>query len=445
MQYNVQVYGMKNVLNGKMNIGRKSPNGKDYQTYITSVKSEEFWQDYAHGLIKKTLLFEGAAEQDNVAKTLEWFALNYGMKTRKEMFYNASNNAHCVDESLLTLKMKKRIVDYIEGREVENIEKVSNRNEHDKRIMGELLEDIKGKKYQIHNLHISEIKKFSTSQVRVEELDWDHVRKIAIGMEEDPVAARKIFGPIVIAVQEDGNRIMIDGNSRFAAAQRVKGWEILPVVFINESVFGDTVLQRINNYKYFGNLANSPESPEVRKYNTSGDLKKMVIDHFALNGFKMNTPLEIERSRKEMYERFDTIAKSKHKLNGVFQSILSDVEKDNASLTYQGNMKSYSEKFFEEEGWVRYGDKGIAFIHTTASKMKYAECLGYIFRRMRNMRANKGAIMIHFISKKEYAECMKEGWIQDLEKVIQHSNLPITLDILPAFVETDKKENELAA
>ena len=72
------VYAWKNVNNGKMNIGYKSPNNQEY-TYITSLKNTEFWKDYSFGLLKKNVLFVGDESEENIAKSVEWFALKYAV------------------------------------------------------------------------------------------------------------------------------------------------------------------------------------------------------------------------------------------------------------------------------------------------------------------------------------------------------------------------------
>jgi len=92
------VYGFRNIENGMMNIGYKSPK-TDRPDYISSISNPQFWEDYYKGKVEKSLLFEGNAFQDDLAQTIEWFGLDYGMSWNKNKFYNKSNNAHCVDES----------------------------------------------------------------------------------------------------------------------------------------------------------------------------------------------------------------------------------------------------------------------------------------------------------------------------------------------------------
>ena len=111
----VSVYGFRNRINGKMNIGVKSADGEDMLTYITSLNDEEFWEDYSKGLMEKSILFIGESKHEDLAKTIEWFALKYGISTKPEKFYLKKNNAHCVDEKLLTKKIKEIVIDYING------------------------------------------------------------------------------------------------------------------------------------------------------------------------------------------------------------------------------------------------------------------------------------------------------------------------------------------
>ena len=104
----VSVYGFRNRINGKMNIGVKSADGEDMLTYITSLNDEEFWGDYSKGLMEKSILFIGESKQEDLAKTIEWFALKYGISTKPDKFYLKKNNAHCVNEKLLTKKTWKK-------------------------------------------------------------------------------------------------------------------------------------------------------------------------------------------------------------------------------------------------------------------------------------------------------------------------------------------------
>ena len=74
-----------------------------------------------------------------------------------------------------------------------------------------------------------------------------------------------------------------------------------------------------------------------------------------------------------------------------------------------------------------------AAVSTTQSKAKYAEVLGWIFRRMQTVDAKTGAIVLYYSTKAELVNDEEEKWIDKLKETIRFNNLPITVEVLPAF------------
>lgn len=424
------VYAWKNVNNGKMNIGYKSPNDKEY-TYITSLKNSEFWKDYSYGLLKKSILYIGDEKSANVAKSVEWFALNYATAVAKDRLYNPGNNASKGDETLIPKDVKRIVIDFIEGRsngmplldldkDVEFAEKLSSR--------------IKSGEFEICQVPRSIIATYSHNQVRNKERDLAHIRDIRTSIMENPEEAREIFGPIIVVVQANGNKLIVDGNSRFAATENLIGWEILPVVYVNDSEFGDTELQRQDNYDLVG-LNENKRAKEVKAPNTWADLKRNIVNYLVRHNYDLSKSHHVDAARSSIYARFTKVCDSKQQLNGILTSILSDFAKSQAELQYQKNLKTYDDADMARKK-EKYAIEDIACVFAKASEAKFMKAIGYCQHAMYNEKLKNGAIVFYYDNKSEVVdEEHGAGWIKKLKKVIEFHNLPITVEVLPAFDE----------
>jgi hypothetical protein len=421
------VYAWRNVNNGKMNIGYKSPNDKEH-TYITSLKNTEFWRDYSHGLLKKSILF--TSDDSNIAKSVEWFALKYAVATSKDKLYNPSNNGSKGDESLIPKQTKQLVIDYIEGR-TEAIPPIQKDEDVD--FAEQLSQRIKNGEFEIHRILASEIAKYSRNQVRSKDKDLENIRKIRTAIMEDPASARKIYGPIVVVVKSNG-KMIIDGNSRFEAANGIVGWETLPVVFINESEFGETELQRQDNYDLVGLYENKP-SKEIKSSNSWNDLKRNVTNYIHRHNFDLSKPSHVDRARQVIYSRFTKVCDSRQQLNGILVSIINDNEKKLAELKYEKNLLTYDSAFVERYKWEKYVSKDISCVFIKASEAKFAKAIGYIHNAMYSDKLHKGAIVFYYDSKSELVTEEKEKHIEKLKQIIKFAKLPITVEVLPAFAD----------
>ena len=427
----VYVYGWRNSNNGMINIGYKSPNGQDMYTYISSIRdNSKFWDDHSHGLVTQYILFEGTSSQDNIAKTLEWFGLDYGMAVCKYKFYNAKNNAHCVDESLLTTEMKQVVIDFIEGRG----NGLSVKRNEDADLVGEIHKNIKAGTYVTHQIAISDVLKADYIQVRAERIKPAHVREIKNRMLSDPNKARLTFTPITIVVKADGSRLLIDGNHRLSAASQVKGWKDVPVVFINENEFGDSEEARLDNYELFGIVANKGDFA-VKEENTNEDIKRVINNYLYRHKLDLTNPIHLDRARDIVYSRWAGACNSKQQLNGILVSLLSDAKKKQAGLKYQHNLLVYSDSFLKSHCWNNYGINDRATITDSVTSARFAASFGKIVRRMKNLDVKKGAIVLHYQSKSEIVNEEAEGNIADLIDTINFSGLDITVEVLPPFAE----------
>lgn len=433
------VYGWRNIdeksdryLN--INIGYKSPKTDD-PTYISSIGTPEFWEDYYLGKLEKHLLFEGDANQDDLAKTIEWFALGYGISWNKNMFYNKSNNAHCVDESLLTENHKQLVVDWIEGQS--SGIKPTDRFSQDKTTVTAIHNAIKSGHYKVILEDIDVVHGYDRNQIRVEQVDVNHVRKIKSRFDQNPKDAWEwlLKDPVVVVVsRKKNNKIVytvLDGNNRLEAVSRTALKQI-PVVYINETEFGADEKTRMANYDLFGLLENK-EDFIVRKTNTDADIKRNIINFLIREKIDLSDPLAVDSARELIYERFSIVTEDKKKLSGIFRSILSDYATKQNALKYQDNLIAYDDKFLNNYKVKKYELKGIAAIHATASKAEHAVAIGYILNRMNNMKKKRGAIVLYFKSKNELAIEDQERNIDKIREIINFMELDVTVDVLPAF------------
>ncbi len=427
------VYGFRNLENGMMNIGYKSSR-TDRPDYISSISNEEFWKEYYLGKMDKVTLFEGSPLQDDLAKTLEWFALEYGMSYNKEMFYNSKNNAHCVNESLMTEKQKQIIVDWIEGNG-SGIQP-EDRYSSDREIVTEIWNKIVNGEYSVSLVDVAIVYAYGRNQIRIEQIDNNHVRKIKSRFDQNPRESWELLlkNPVTVVVKiKNGvtTYSVLNGNNRLEAVSKT-ALEKIPVVYINESEFGNTEEIREANYELFGLVANK-EDFEVRKTNTDGDLKKNIINFLVREGLDLSDPLDIENGRYLVYDRFSVVTEDLKKLSGLYQSILHEYRTTQNALKYQQNLISYNEKFLTNYKIKNYELSGVASVHATVSKAKHATALGYVLRRMKNVNKHKGAIVLYYASKNEIATEQDEKWIDDMIETIKHLNLDIIVDVLPAF------------
>lgn len=416
-----KVYAWRNQESGRMYVGLEPP-GKAH--YISSSGSAEFWDHFARGILKKSVLYEGDLD---TAKTLEWFALGYGTKTAD--MYNYKNNAHCVDETLLTSEMKQIVVDYLEGGE--GIALINSCEKENQCIL-KIVEDIANDNYETVHVPLNEVSKYTRNQVRVETIKPDHVSKLVNAMEENPERTSELFDPIIVIVKQSGECTIADGNNRIAAAIKVRGMSTVPVKFINEADFGADEKTRKQNYNLFGLVMNK-EDEKIRQVNSDNDIKRQIYNFIYDEGLDISNPLQEERARKLIYDRFSIVVRSKKKLSGLLKSVQTTIKKEDAALKYQSNIIAYDEAFFQRHKWNNYGKKDVASIHTTMSKVKYGQAFGFICRHMKIAGKNKGAIILHYTSKTEIVEHEDGFWLNDLKDTIEFHNLDIVVDVLPAF------------
>ena len=425
-------YVYKDVDTSKLNIGFKSPNGEDKLTYITSCESPEFWDRYSKGMLERSILFVGSEAK---AKAAEWFAMDQGFKLGLP-FFNFKNNAHKVDESILTTQEKQIIIDFLrgDGKGIEFGSPDAAEAEKNRDIVtsiGDRIEKRTGY-YKEMQVSVSEVYNYKRLQVREELVNHSTVSKIRQRLLENPKLARETFLPIAVVVSKDGSKTVVNGNTRLEAASKTPGWNDVPVVYINETEFGSDEKIRQKNYSQFGLYMNR-ESFEIRVHNSKGDLKRNIINFLAEEKIDLSKAAHVDRARQLVYMNFDYACGSKQQLNGILASIISDFEKNQAELTYQDNLITYDDRFFVDYSWDNYKKHDISVVHVTVGEAANAKPIGYICRVMKKEKHTKGAVIFHYTSKQEIAVEEKNQWIQDLKDTIKYMGLQIIVDVLPPF------------
>jgi len=426
----VIVYGFRHETTGKTYIGYQPP-GKSF--YISSSENADFWRDYSQGMLRRNILFigDGYSKDDlKIAQALEWFGLDYAISVLgKDMMYNAQNNAHSKHEDMLTVEHKQVLVDWIEGRSDGIV--LENTYSEDNERVAEIVRRVEEKEYAIEHVSMNTIATFSANQVRVEQYIRSHVNELAQRMSENPEDIEKKLTPIVAVVGSNGPTIL-DGNNRRRALEKVRGVTEAPVIFINETEFGDTEESRKRNYNLFGLMMNK-EDDVVRETNSNSDIKRQIQIMIDDENLDLTKHLHVDRARKMVEDLLlHTVIPTKKKLAGIWKSFMTDFEKGQAEQ-YRQNMKVYDDGWLRAYTWNNYESKDVAAIHASMSKTEYAQAFAYICRRMKNVGVHKGAIVLHYATPYEFQKFNDEDWLNDLRETVNHSGLDITVDVLPAF------------
>ena len=432
MTTQVKVYGYRNVLSDMVYIGKEEP-GKDF--YVSSSNNSDFWRDYSKGLLQKTILFiaDGNVRQNiNKASALEHFSLQFAFDTiGKDMLYNPRNNAHSAHERLLSSDEKRVAVDWISKKGAGIV--FENSFIDDRERMTELVRKIEEGEFETQMVPLSDLIKFGTHQVRVEKYLPGHVNNIAQALIEKPenLFDPSKFHPIIVVVTKDGN-FVIDGNNRVAAVKKVRGIENVPVIFLNETEFGETEKIREGNYDLFGIMMNR-EDEVMQEKNSNSDLKRSFQKLIEREGLDLSKTHHVERARKLAEDRFlGTVIPQKKKFAGVWKSFMNDFQKGVAEELYGENLKIYESDFLAAYGWEKYESNDIAYIVAQMSKTEHAEAYAYVSRRMKNLKLNKGAIILHYTNANEYSKFKDGYWLDDLRETIAHMGVDVVVDVLPA-------------
>lgn len=267
-KYEAILYGWRNIENGKMYIGYHKTTDVD-DGYIFSTEDEEAHLAWSYGKLERTIIYRG---KQSVCITLENYILKKEKANKNPMFYNKSvgGGVGCVkDFSNLTNSVKKLAEDWVVGKVVDRETSVS---QVDKEEIKVLAEDIRNGRYKtINDERVSIICALPRNQVRFNVVDNQHVSDIADKMKDNPAKARQNISPVIVMVDGNGRKEVIDGNHTVFAADQA-GWIEVPVIYINSSEFKN----KQANIDYFGYCMNHQE--KLKKPNDNQDLKRAIVN-----------------------------------------------------------------------------------------------------------------------------------------------------------------------
>lgn len=420
----IYLYAWEHPEKGKINIGKKV-SSKD--NYISSATSHEFWRDWSNNKLEQYCIFE--TEDEDQLSAAEWWALDYGIRTRGvENFYNVQNNAHRGDQSLVTPEIMKSIVDYFDGKLKPEI--------HDKplSLAENIIHKVENGEYEIHQVPVFEIQEYTPNQVREVTRNVEGEDEIIKRYLEDPQRVKNSVSPMVVMVRDGNNPMIVNGHTRLAAASRCKGWDTLPVAFIDYSEFGETEDEIKKNLIIAGSYANR-ESYIYTKENTDEDLLMQMNNVLAIANIDIGVETARDYAKEYLMSEFGNIVASKSKLNGLIRKLFNKYDKEQANIEIQANLITYSDADLRKYSYDNYESKGIAAIKSTFAHMNHMQVLGHAFNHtlQYDKKPEELAIILHYRTKHEYQKEQNDQRAAKLKKVIERYNLPVVVDVLPAF------------
>jgi hypothetical protein len=426
--YAAFVYGWRNIENGKMYIGfRKS--SEIYDGYVTSSADEELQADWSFGILHRSILFRGTAED---AITMERKLLKHIDARRNPLFYNKSNGggAGIRDYTTITDEEAKVGIDWING--IDPIEVHDLYDLIDNTLVLGILESIKQGKWQVVQVPVKEIATYKQNQVRLMMIDHNHRKEIAAYMMEDPVEARKHISPIVVCVDKYGVRWIIDGNHTSGAVQDA-GWITAPVIFINASEFGN----KQSNIDQFGILAN--HNPKVKKGNKAEDCQRAVINlynnNLASSDDGEHTIFRSEKFKQTCLAAFKGIWTNKTIVANLDKAINRvRTEKAIADLNFQLYSKKELDAIVKP---IQQQNTSLAVISVTSGSV-YNSGIGGILNKMGGLDTWEGVLVVHHSGISEY-----ESWAESEAKLKAamkrvHPNCKIKYVLLNSFKKQTK-------
>lgn len=421
--YNAITYGWRNIKNGKFYIGYHKTN-EEWDGYITSSENEELRYAWSNGFLKRTVLYKGSVEK---AITFENYILKHVDAIRNPQCYNNSvgGGVGCQPFDILTEEMKKTADRWLAGKEV-NTEKRSglwNRK---------LVRSIKFKIEKGHYIVVEEktekIFDLPRNQVRFENIDPKHVDEIKEHML-DPSRARKHISPVIIAVQANGDMLILDGNHTVSAAY-LAGWTNIPVIYINSSEFEDSQA----NYDAFGLLMNHQE--KVKKPNDKESCKRAIINLINNLG---DINIYSQKFREICIAELEPFYSPKRIAKNI--DVVLEMLKEEEDIR-KHNFKKYTKAEIEYQTEVleeKY--KNLAVISIT-SDSSYNAGVGAIMNKMGGMDVWEGLMLISHRNMHEYRR--RDEHHQKLLNALKrmHPDCKVDIKYLPCFINT--RTNELS-
>jgi hypothetical protein len=241
---------------------------EDDDGYITSSTCPYFKQDWTLGLFKKReKLFEGSYRE---AINLEHQLLAKYDAVNNPNFYNKSNGGGAlVDKNyIVDEKVFQEACEWIEGKKTETVVELPVSGQYRPDHMEKLYTNIKFGMYETVEYSVEILYTLDKNQVRMNLLDEKHVEEL-VDYFKYPAEARKNLTPIIVSIDKNKLKIIIDGNHRINAAYRA-GWSTIPVILLDDSEFFNDV----RNYTQLGLLLN--DKPNITLGNNLDDLDRQI-------------------------------------------------------------------------------------------------------------------------------------------------------------------------
>lgn len=402
MSYEAVIYACKHVKNNTTYVGHHKTTN-EHDGYIPSSEDFAFKDALTKGKVSQPfILFRGTLSE---AVTGEHLLLKYFDAVNNYKFYNKSNGggSGCVgDFSNLSEEVKHNLISSLEkfmsSTETENKKDTKMNKRLDKELVNSVFNKIKSGGYPITEGFVEEVYSFSRIQVRQETLDNKHVSDIKERMVDNPAEARKNVEPIVIVVDVDKEKHILNGNHTISAAYYAD-WRKIDVIYIDSKDLNNSIA----NINHLGTKLNHVD--RLRKGNTTADLRRGLVNlEPDLLEISSAFTMESREFGKQALERFGDFYSKRTIVEQIKKvSAKAKEEKENIKHNFTTYTKDYI-KNVRNRVELEYFGKGYAVISIDSNSLHHAG-LGAINNKMNNShgkKMTKGIILISYANIKSY-------------------------------------------
>jgi hypothetical protein len=417
MKYEAIVYGWRNIIDGKMYIGFHKTD-EEFDGYVTSSEDEELQYAWANGHMRRSIIYRGT---QSIAITLENYLLKSIKANKNPDFYNKSvgGGVGCVkDFSNLTESVKLVGENWIKGIEPE--ENLDYVDVADQDVTEAIKARLAAEHYIEYQAPTKEIFALPKNQIRFNTIEPEHLEDIKDLMRDDPLKARRNISPIIIVVNEKGEKMILDGNHTITAAYEVN-WPNVPVIYINSSEF----LNKQANYDDFGLLMNHQE--KKKKPNDKGALKRGILNLLQTTGLSIDSTTFKNTALRNLVKYYSKNAIA-HNIKSVEKMLREEQE------VLKNNFKRYTKKELETiVGDLEAANPKVGIISISSDRCMN-DGLGAVLNKMGGMDVTEGIIVISHRNMTEYK--LRKAHTDKLKKAMKPINAKITINELPAFIKT---------
>ena len=417
MKYEAIVYGWRNIIDGKMYIGFHKT-VEEFDGYVTSSEDEELQYAWANGHMRRSIIYRGT---QSIAITLENYLLKSIKANKNPDFYNKSvgGGVGCVkDFSNLTESIKLVGENWIKGIEPE--ENLDYVDVADQDVTEAIKARLAAEHYIEYQAPTKEIFALPKNQIRFNTIEPEHLEDIKDLMRDDPLKARRNISPIIIVVNEKGEKMILDGNHTITAAYEVN-WPNVPVIYINSSEF----LNKQANYDDFGLLMNHQE--KKKKPNDKGALKRGILNLLQTTGLSIDSTTFKNTALRNLVKYYSKNAIA-HNIKSVEKMLREEQE------VLKNNFKRYTKKELETiVGDLEAANPKVGIISISSDRCMN-DGLGAVLNKMGGMDVTEGIIVISHRNMTEYK--LRKAHTDKLKKAMKPINAKITINELPAFIKT---------